>query len=178
MSKQDRRVRYGVSLAAVALAAAACGGSSGGTAKVSPQSGSPAALTAHSGPLGQYLTDSKGMTLYLFANDTGTKSTCSGACATEWPPLTTTGAPTASGGATASMLGTTTRSDGTTQVTYAGHPLYHFNGDSAAGDTNGEGSTDFNGTWSVVAPDGSAITSGGSSGSPTPAYSSPAGGWA
>ena len=78
--------------------------------------------------LGKILVDSKGRTVYLFQKDTGSMSTCSGACATNWPPVTTTGKPRAGTGVTASMLGTTTRSDGTKQVTYNGHPLYLYIG--------------------------------------------------
>ena len=164
MSKPDRRMFYGVSLAAVAVLASACGGSSGGTATVTPQG--PAALASHSGPLGNYLTDSKGMTLYIFSADTGATSTCNSACAKEWPPLTTAGAATAAGGAKPSMLGSSKRADGTTQVTYAGHPVYYFNGDSASGDMNGEGSTDFNGNWTIVSPAGAAVIDSGSTPAP------------
>jgi predicted lipoprotein with Yx(FWY)xxD motif len=106
-----------------------------------------------------FLTDSSGRALYLWTPDTMTKSMCSGACATAWPPLTAKGAPTAGTGATASDLGTISRSDGTKQVTYAGHPLYYFAGDTAAGQTNGEGSNGFGAPWYVVAPSGQQITS-------------------
>lgn len=184
MSNLDRRARYAVAIAAIAMTAAACGGSSSGgnTATVKPQSGSTqgagAVVTVHSGPLGKYLTDSKGMTLYVFANDTGSTSTCNGSCASAWPPLTSSGNATASGGATAGMLGTTKRTDGTTQVTYAGHPLYYYSGDSAAGDTNGQGSTNFGGLWSVVAPTGTPITASQSSSAPSPSSTGSSGnGW-
>jgi predicted lipoprotein with Yx(FWY)xxD motif len=111
------------------------------------------------------------------------KSTCSGACATAWPPLTTTGAPTAGAGATASNLGTISRSDGTRQVAYAGHPLYRFSGDSSAGQTNGEGSNGFGAPWYLVAPTGQQITSlsaASAPSSPAPSTSSGSnvgGGW-
>jgi predicted lipoprotein with Yx(FWY)xxD motif len=133
-----------------------------------------------------FLTDSSGRSLYLFASDTGTRSTCSGACATAWPPLTVKGAPTAGTGATASDLGTISRSDGTKQVTYAGHPLYYFAGDSAAGQTNGEGSNGFGAPWYLLAPSGQQITSlsAASAQSPTAPSSAPSssssnagGGW-
>jgi predicted lipoprotein with Yx(FWY)xxD motif len=106
-----------------------------------------------------FLTDSSGRSLYLWVPDTSTKSTCSGACATAWPPLTTTGAPAAGAGVTASDLGTISRSDGTKQVTYDGHPLYRFSGDSGAGETKGEGSNGFGAPWYLVAPSGQQITS-------------------
>ncbi len=111
------------------------------------------------GSAGTYLTDSSGASLYLWVADTGSTSTCSGACATAWPPLLTTGKPTAGGKADASLLGTTTRSDGKKQVTYAGHPLYTFIGDKHAGDTAGQGSNGFGAKWWLVTPAGKAITS-------------------
>jgi predicted lipoprotein with Yx(FWY)xxD motif len=89
--------------------------------------------------LGSFLVDSAGKTLYVFTNDTPGTSTCTGNCASTWPPLLTNGAPTTGTGVTASMLGTTTRADGSVQVTYNGWPLYYYSKDMAAGDTNGEG---------------------------------------
>jgi hypothetical protein len=83
---------------------------------------------------------------------------CSGGCANAWPPLTAMGAPTAGPGATASDLSTISRADGTKQVTYAGHPLYYFAGDSGAGQTNGEGSKGFGAPWYLVAPSGQPVT--------------------
>jgi len=116
--------------------------------------------------LGQVLVDAEGRTLYVFDNDTGTTSTCEGGCASTWPPLATDGDPTAGEGVDAALLGTTDRGDGTTQVTYDGHPLYTYNADTAAGDTTGQG---VGGIWWVVAPDGQKITetSGGGGGSTT-----------
>jgi predicted lipoprotein with Yx(FWY)xxD motif len=154
-------------LGLVALAAAACGGaSSGGTQKVSSQSGggSSTVVATKSGSGGTYLVDGKGMTLYLFKADTSSKSTCSSACASYWPAYTTTGTPTVSGAAQQSMVGTSKRSDGKTQVTYNGHPLYHYAQDSSPGDTNGEGSTNFGAEWTIVAPNGTAIEKSGKSG--------------
>jgi predicted lipoprotein with Yx(FWY)xxD motif len=95
--------------------------------------------------------DSKGMTLYLNTRDTPGTSNCSGGCANAWPPLLTTGAPTARTGVTASLLGTTTRVDGTTQVTYSGWPLYYYANDKAAGDTTDEG---VGTVWYVITPAG------------------------
>jgi predicted lipoprotein with Yx(FWY)xxD motif len=104
--------------------------------------------------------------------DTGDKSNCSGACATAWPPVTTSGKPTAGTGVNAGDLGTTTRSDGSQEVTYKGHPLYYFIADKSAGETTGQGSNSFGAKWWLVAPSGSAITSGGSSGSRSASSSS------
>jgi predicted lipoprotein with Yx(FWY)xxD motif len=109
--------------------------------------------------LGRILVNSQGRTLYLFKADTGTKSACSGACATAWPPLLATGKPTAGTGLTASKLGTTTRSGGTRQVTYNGHPLYLFIKDHKPGDVKGQGVVAFGAAWYVVSPTGRQITS-------------------
>ncbi len=83
---------------------------------------------------GTFLTDGSGRAVYLWAKDTGGMSACTGACAGAWPPVTATGTVTASGSAKASDLGTITRSDGTKQVTYDGHPLYYFVGRLGPGD--------------------------------------------
>jgi predicted lipoprotein with Yx(FWY)xxD motif len=107
--------------------------------------------------LGTFLVDAKGRALYLWDADHGTMSTCSGACAQAWPPLTTAGTPKAGAKVKASLLGTTTRSDGSREVTYAGHPLYYYAGDSAAGQTSGQGSDSFGSPWWVVSPAGKAI---------------------
>ena len=148
----------------VPFALAACGtataGYSGG-ATPNSQSGA-ATISVRASSLGQILVDGSGKSLYLFEADTGAKSTCSAACAQAWPPLTTNGAPKAAGTASPSLLGTTTRSDGTTQVTYSGHPLYYFTGDAKAGDTNGEGSTAFGAGWDVLSPTGTKIEKSGS----------------
>src|SRR5438132_14307799 len=120
----------------VPFALAACGTAAtnyGGGSAPSSASGS-ATISVQASSLGQILVDANGKTLYLFEADTSTQSTCSGACAQAWPPLTTAGAPKATSGASASLLGTTTRSDGTTQVTYNGHPLYTFVSDTKPGD--------------------------------------------
>ena len=112
-----------------------------------------------SSSLGQILVDSHGRTLYLFAKDKKGKSACSGACAANWPPLLTKGAPKAGAGAKSSLLGTTRRSDGTTQVTYDKHPLYTFVADNRKrGSTKGEGLDAFGARWYVVAATGTEKT--------------------
>ena len=100
------------------------------------------------------------MTLYLFEADNGTASRCDGACASAWPPLTTAGPPIAGAGVSASKLGTAKRGDGTTEVTYHGHPLYTYAGDSAPGQTTGQGSDDFGAEWYAVSATGTPIVSG------------------
>jgi predicted lipoprotein with Yx(FWY)xxD motif len=141
-------------IAAVTLLGAACG-----TTTSSP--GSAAAGTtiavATSAKLGQILVDGSGKTVYLFVADTGTASTCYTGCAAIWPPVLTTGAPQAGTGAQASLLGTTTRTDGKIEVTYAGHPLYYFVQDKKAGDTTGQGINGFGALWWVLSPSGTAM---------------------
>ncbi len=100
------------------------------------------------------LVDSKGFTLYDFHKDKGGKSACYGACAKGWPPLTTSGAPKAMSGAEESMLGTTKRSDGTLQVTYAGHPLYTFVEDAKPGEAKGNDVSAFGAQWYALKPSG------------------------
>jgi predicted lipoprotein with Yx(FWY)xxD motif len=119
--------------------------------------------TAKTG-LGRVLVNSSGRTLYLFGKDKKGKSSCSGQCASFWPPLITKGKPIATGGAKASLLGTTKRADGRMQVTYNRHPLYMFVKDTKAGQTNGEGVTAFGGTWDVVSPAGNKIVKSTSTG--------------
>ena len=85
-------------------------------------------------------------------------SSSSGACAVNWPPLKATGKPTIGTGANASLTSTTSRPGGTKQVTYNGHPLYLFKGDSNPGDTNGQGLNAFGGNWYALSAAGNKIT--------------------
>ena len=119
----------------------------------------PATIAVAANPkLGQILVDGTGRTVYLFVADQGTTSVCYTDCAAAWPPVLTHGAPQAGAGANASLLGTTTRKDGSTEVTYAGHPLYYFIADKSAGDTTGQKLNNFGGPWYVVSPSGMEIT--------------------
>jgi predicted lipoprotein with Yx(FWY)xxD motif len=112
--------------------------------------------------LGAYLTGPNGMTLYILTSDTPDTSTCSGTCATNWPPLTVAAGTTVTGPSSATqMFGTITRSDGTIQVTYNHMPLYYFAGDSKAGDTNGQGQ---NNVWFVAPLSGSLSSAAPASG--------------
>jgi len=120
-----------------------------------PVTGSGAMVAvASSADFGPILVDEKGMTLYMFEKDTPNTSSCYGGCATNWPPLLTTGAPLAGEGLDASLLGTTTRDDGNVQVTYNGWPLYYYVKDAAAGDMTGQGVGD---VWFVLSADGSVL---------------------
>ena len=127
-------------------------------ASESPSSGGggETEVEAEDSSLGTILVDQKGNTLYVFLQDTGDTSTCTGDCAASWPALIAKGEVKAGGGGGVdeSLLGTSARDDGTMQVTYNGHPLYFFSGDQAPGDTNGQGIGD---VWFVVSPAGDAI---------------------
>ena len=174
-------VRFGA-LIAVALTAAACGSSGSSSSSTGAQAGASASggamvITTKSGSPGTFLTDGSGRTVYLWAKDGTGSSACSGACASLWPPVTTGGSPTASGSAKASDLGTITRSDGAKQVTYDGHPLYYYAGDSSSGQTNGQGTDSFGAKWWLVAPAGTSITSSGGGTAPSAPASSAGGGW-
>jgi predicted lipoprotein with Yx(FWY)xxD motif len=116
--------------------------------------------TAHTG-LGQIIVDSRGRTLYLFEKDPRGHSACSGICATYWPPLLTSGKPIAVAETKRSLLGTIPRAGGARQVTFAGHPLYFFSGDTKRGQTNGEGLKDFGAGWYALSPSGKKIDNDG-----------------
>ena len=145
----------GASSSAAAPAASPAGGSSSSAGASS--SGGTVITTAKSSA-GTVLATSSGRAVYLWVKDTGDMSNCNGACAGAWPPVTTTATATASGSAKASDIGTITRSDGTKQVTYDGHPLYYFSGDSGPGTATGQGSDGFGAKWWLVAPTGSDVT--------------------
>jgi len=140
------------------------GGSSESKDASSESSGSEAPADAESGAavvslgnvqgLGMVLVDSDGMTLYDFHKDKGTTSSCYGACAGVWPPLLTEGKPQVGNGASAAQLGTTARKDGTTQVTYAGHPLYTYVADKKPGEANGNDIDDFGAEWYALQGNG------------------------
>jgi predicted lipoprotein with Yx(FWY)xxD motif len=172
----------GTALAVLAIVAVGCGGSSdnnstsaggggggggggvyggggGGTTSTTASTGGGAGVVSvvDNPKLGvSILVDSKGNTLYYFEKDKqgGTSSTCSGACAAVWPPYTTSGAPKGQKGAQASKLGTIKRSDGSTEVTYAGWPLYTYQGDQQPGQANGNDLKQFGATWYALTPAG------------------------
>lgn len=175
--------KLGFPLAAAVLAAAC----SSGTTSTSGSGGSGSGgggtvITTKSGSAGAFLTDGSGRAVYLWAKDGANKSECSGACAGTWAPVPASAGVTASGGAQASDVGTITRSDGSKQVTYDGHPLYYYSGDSGAGQTGGQGNDGFGAKWWLVAPSGSAITGAETASTPStpasPSKSSGGGGWA
>src|SRR3954471_20241734 len=169
-SKRLAPLAAATALALSAIAVAACGSGSSSRQTTTGASGPPASSAPSStsassgtvdlakGSLGPILIDSQGRTLYLWQADTGAKSTCNGACASAWPPLVTTGKPTAGSGVRASLLATSKRANGAEQVTYNGHPLYRYAGDTAAHQTNGQGSAGFGALWYVLSPAGKQLT--------------------
>jgi predicted lipoprotein with Yx(FWY)xxD motif len=162
-----------VALTAAGALAAGCGGSGsgsgsgggggyggGGPAPTSGgQSGVATVATANS-KLGMILVDGSGRTLYLFEKDQPNQSACAGACAAAWPVDHSSGTPTAGNGVKAALLGTISRSDGTSQVTYNHHPLYYFSGDHGTGQENGQGVDAFGAEWYVVSPAGAKVDKG------------------
>jgi predicted lipoprotein with Yx(FWY)xxD motif len=157
------RLLPALGLLVVALVVAACGSSSNdssGSVAAKPAastSAGSASVALRSTDLGKILVDGKGQTLYLFEKDKGKSSTCNGSCASAWPPLTTSGKPTPAAGVIGAKLGTTKRSDGKTEVTYNGHPLYTYVGDQAPGQTTGQGSDDYGAEWYVLSRAGKKI---------------------
>ena len=165
--------------AGIVLAATACSSSlssngstaapaaSSATAQPNTPTASPSAsssvatttidLQSVSGIPGKFLVDGQGRALYLFEADKSTTSTCTGACAAAWPPVTVSGTAQAGSGITESLLGTVKRADGTEQVTYNHHPLYYFAGDSGPGMAKGQASKDFGADWYVLNAKGSKI---------------------
>jgi predicted lipoprotein with Yx(FWY)xxD motif len=158
-----RIVLLALAPAAVALVIAGCGGGSGGSGGSSTASsgsgGAKADATVDLMKLnaGPALVDGSGRTLYLFEADKTATSTCSGACASLWPPDTVTAKPKAGSGVDPAKLGTTKRSDGTLEVTYNGHPLYRYAPDTKPGQDTGQGLNQFGAKWYVVGSSGAKI---------------------
>ncbi|HET7181450.1 MAG TPA: hypothetical protein VFI15_04375 [Candidatus Limnocylindrales bacterium] len=178
----ERTIRRVALLGASAALFAACAGAGSPTtapattaATTAPASAAPttapasaaAGLTlavATNATLGSYVTGANGMSLYIFTKDTGTTSACSGQCADNWPALTVTALSDVTAGAgVTGALATITGADGKLQVTLAGHPLYYFKGDTAAGDINGQG---LNGVWYLAGVDGSLVGASGTAATP------------
>ena len=116
-----------------------------------------ATLTLRQTSLGHILVNAKGRTLYLFMKDMNGRSACSGSCATYWPPLMKAGTLTVGSGVERALVGTTKRANGRLQVTYNEHPLYTFALDKSAGQTRGQGSSNFGAKWYAVSAQGKAV---------------------
>lgn len=156
-----------LSLTAVGLvligACSSSGGSGSSSASVPPATGH--AISAQSTSLGTILVDGKGRTVYVFANDKANVSNCNAACTADWPPVPAPTPLPASLSGVNGTLGAITRSDGSHQLSVAGHPIYTFSGDSSPGQTNGQGINLNGGVWTVVSPSGAPVS--GSAGAST-----------
>lgn len=160
-----KRALFAFAPVAAAVAIAGCGGSSGGSvdsqaAPSKPASNATPTVTLAPSKFGKILVGANGRTLYDFVADKKMASTCYGACASLWPPLTVSGAPKAGPGVSASLLATTKRTDGSTEVTYDGHPLYYYAGDSKPGDITGQAISQFGAPWYVLTANGMEVTHG------------------
>jgi predicted lipoprotein with Yx(FWY)xxD motif len=164
-----------VVVAAAAVAVFAIGGGKANATQSQATNGS--AISIRSTSLGRTLVDANGRTLYLFEGDRAGVSTLSAAGAAVWPRFTSAGPVKAENGAQAALIGTTTSPSGVRQVTYQGHPLYYYVGDSAPGSTRGQSLNEFGALWYVLGPNGSAITRAPSTSTATPAAPAPSYGY-
>ena len=181
-----RKIWGAATLAALALTVSACASSGSSTASTSSTPAAAGSSSAAASPASggtavtamtiggqQVLTDSAGKTLYWFAIDTSTVSKCTGSCATYWPPVK---GPVTAGSGVTGTLSTITRSDGTTQATYDGHPLYTYVGDTAPGQNKGNGLNLSGGLWYEMTASGATPAAGaGASASPSASSSSKGG---
>jgi predicted lipoprotein with Yx(FWY)xxD motif len=173
------KVALSAAVAGAALMVSACGsyGASAYGASTSPSSNgrypgvassppgtpappAPTTIALRNSAYGPILVDGSGRTLYLFEADRKDMSTCNGDCASVWPPLIAHGTPVAADGINQSLLTTTTRSDGSLEVVYNGHPLYYFVSDKQAGDITGEAISSFGANWYVLSAAGSKVDKG------------------
>jgi len=145
-------VALGIALAAAGVAAAAAVTHQGSASS----SASAGRVTLHKTKIGKVLATSSGRTLYLFMKDKNRHSACYGQCANYWPPLMKKGKLRAGTGVKAGLLGTTKRKNGKPQVTYKGHPLYLYTGDTGAGQLEGQRQNFFGGKWYALSATGSA----------------------
>jgi predicted lipoprotein with Yx(FWY)xxD motif len=151
--------------AAAAILVTACGGTTGSGSGAG--SGGPATISAAQTSAGMVLTGPTGNTVYTLLDAQGKPLPCTGACPAVWPSVATSGNPQAGSGVTAT-LATASSSDGSTQASANGAPLYYYSGDSAAGQVNGQGLMSFGGTWHALQPNGQAMTSSGGATPTTP----------
>jgi predicted lipoprotein with Yx(FWY)xxD motif len=141
-------------LISVVLALAATSASSAGLAS---SHAVQATLTVGPSSYGRVLFDGRGLVLYAFTRDPRGKSVCTGACAKAWPPYVVKTRPRAASGVKARLLGTTRRSNGSLQVTYAGRALYYYVGDRSKGQILCQNVTEFGGVWRVIRPTGTLV---------------------
>ncbi|HEY7102971.1 MAG TPA: hypothetical protein VH573_15160 [Mycobacteriales bacterium] len=170
IGRHPRRRVLALSAAAVALAAVGCSSDSSGAAPGPVPTANGDTVSAQATSLGSILVDGRGRTVYEFANDTGSTSTCTGSCASVWLAVPAPATPPASEPGVTGKLGSTTRSDGARQLTVAGHPVYTFTGDSAPGQTNGQNVVLNGGLWTVASPAGAPVRTAATSGNSGPSY--------
>jgi predicted lipoprotein with Yx(FWY)xxD motif len=173
----------GACAAFAALAVVGCGGggaggvSAGATARQAADTAQPPAATQRPVPsrraraapalvrvrdsrYGRILVDARGKTLYLFTADSPSATRCAGACAGAWPPYTVASSRLARASASAHAVGRLRRGDGSSQVTYHGHPLYYYVGDRLPGQILCQDVEEYDGHWWIVSPRGTAVTGG------------------
>ena len=148
------KVLSAAALSLLVMAACSNGEEPGDGTEGQPEEPAEATVAVEDSDLGELVVDAEGRTLYVFLADEGSESTCYDECEASWPPLTVEGDPVPGDGVDASLLGTTEREDGSTQVTLDGHPLYYFAADETPDDMNGQGVSD---VWYVASPSGEAI---------------------
>jgi predicted lipoprotein with Yx(FWY)xxD motif len=143
-------------LAAAVVAGAVAASASTTMTTTAAKAKAPALKLAKTG-LGTIIVDKKGVTVYAFGHDLKNKSRCSGQCAQNWPPATAPAKPAVAKGLEKSKLKVIKRGDGSRQLSYKGHPLYRFIGDSGPGTTSGQNITAFGGTWHVLSKSGTVV---------------------
>ena len=156
-----------LAVAAIATGMSGCGSSSAADEGSTARAQSPPAKAAAKGPpikvmqtdYGKILVDGRGRALYLFTADTDAASNCSGECATAWPPYVVKSRPSAGRGVRQGLIGTIGRA-GSRQATYAGHPLYFYEGDDEPGEVLCQAVNEFGGYWYVVRGSGKPVRSG------------------
>lgn len=162
MKRPSKRLPFyvagGAAISALAVAAGLLATDSGAASSSGREAAATTTIQTRTTGLGQIVVDGRGRTVYLFAKDTGDRSSCTGACASFWPPVPAGRVVHAGGGASAAELARITAPGGGQQLSYAGHPLYYFIGDHHAGDTNGQALNQFGATWYTLSPAGGPVT--------------------
>ena len=173
-----RLLALGIALGAIGGAAVLVAAAYAGTSSTSRLRAPNGALVAlRKTTLGSVLVDARGRTLYLFEKDRSGVSACDAACLKYWPAVTSLATPRAGRGVQPSMLKIVRQHNGLRQVTYAGHPLYRFVGDKSAGQTSGEGLSNFGADWYALAASGQKVERSQSSGGGYSSGYSSGGGW-
>jgi predicted lipoprotein with Yx(FWY)xxD motif len=157
---RTRHILQAAFIFGAALTVAACGGASNNTVlSATPTTDKSVTLTIQHSPAGDVLATGTGVTLYDFVPDTPTHSAClNDGCVFQWPPLIKNGPITVGKGVDESLVGTLKRPDGSTQISYGGHPLYTYNLDAnQPGVVTGQAIDQDGGLWYVLTPEGKEI---------------------